>query len=201
MPVWRAIGNHECFGVYKQSGVSPSHSDYGKALFKRRLGNGRTYRSFDHKGWHFVLLDGIKIAKRNYYGGLDSTQLQWLKKDVAKAGQCPMVAVTHIPLATISTQILNGSLASNGSREVIGNAKSVWQAFDGADLRLVLQGHLHMVEEIDWRKIKILTGGSVCGEWWKGPHWGFPEGFVVVDVRDGRLDWKYETYGWHAVSN
>jgi hypothetical protein len=146
-------------------------------------------------------LDGIEIVSRKYIGGVDSTELEWLKSDLSKNDGKPVVAVTHIPLVTASTQFLRGALVRNPPQSVIGNAKDVWRVFEDSDLRLVLQGHLHLVEEIDWRSIKIVTGGAVCGGWWKGPNYGFPEGFVVADVRDGKIDWYYETYGWHAVSN
>ena len=89
----------------------------------------------------------------------------------------------------------------NGTRNVIQNADEVLRAFKRSDLRLVLQGHLHIFEEIKEDGFTVVTGGAVCGDWWKGPHWGIPEGFVVADVRDGQITWQYQSYGWHAVSN
>lgn len=74
MPVFNAIGNHEHFGVFRESGISTDDPEFGKAMFRKRLGNGRTSRSFDYKAWHFILLDGISITKdRNYIGKADSS--------------------------------------------------------------------------------------------------------------------------------
>lgn len=70
--------------------------------------------------------------------------------------------------------------------------------FEGRDLRLVLQGHLHVVDQAQVKGIKFVTGGAVSGSWWGGPFRGFPEGFVVVDIRGDAIDYRYETYGWEA---
>ena len=52
-------------------------------MFRRRLGDGATYTSFDHKGWHFIILDGIGFTpERRYYGHIDSLQLEWLKQEL-----------------------------------------------------------------------------------------------------------------------
>ena len=61
MPVHEVIGNHEVFGITAPGLVRRDHPDWGKELFRHRLGNGATWRSFDHKGVHFVLLDTIGI--------------------------------------------------------------------------------------------------------------------------------------------
>jgi hypothetical protein len=38
----------------------------------------------------------------------------------------------------------------------------------------------------------------VCGNWWKGPRDGHPEGFAVLTVRGDEVQWRYETYGFIA---
>jgi len=57
----------------------------------------------------------------------------------------------------------------------------------------VLQGHLHVIEEIVWKGTHFITGGAVSGAWWGGPFEGFPEGFVVVDIKGDEFDWYYKT--------
>ena len=79
---------------------------------------------------------------------------------------------------------------------MIESKEQVLDAFRGYNLKLVLQGHLHVVEEIIFRGVHFITGGAVCGAWWKGPRDGFPEGFVVVDVDKDVFSWRYETFGW-----
>src|SRR5580704_1541480 len=58
MPLHNAIGNHDIFGVLKQSGIAPTDPLYGKKMYQDRM--GQTYYSFDYKGYHFVVLDSIQ---------------------------------------------------------------------------------------------------------------------------------------------
>lgn len=200
MPVYNTIGNHEVFGLYKESGIDPTHPKYGKTMFLERIGNGKTYLSFDHKGWHFILLDGIGFTpERRYYGYVDSVQIEWLRKDLAKlAPETPVVISTHIPFFSVWAQMQNGPTAALKNSSVITNALEVMDVLADNNLKLVLQGHLHEVEQIKFRNVSFITGGAVSAEWWRGPRDGFPEGFVVVDVQGDNFSWYYETYGWVA---
>jgi hypothetical protein len=38
----------------------------------------------------------------------------------------------------------------------------------------------------------------VCGNWWKGPREGHPEGFGVITVKGHELGWQYHAYGFNA---
>jgi len=202
MPVHNTIGNHEIFGLREKSGVSPDHPEFGKQMFGNRIGEGGTYRSFDFRGWHFVLLDGIGLTPdRQYIGMVDSLQLEWLKSDLAETGgEKPVVLVTHIPLATVATQFREGSLAPNQAYLVVGNTREIWEIASAYPLKLVLQGHLHLVEEIMWRNVRLITGGAVCAAWWTGPFEGWPEGYIVVDVKGDSFNWAFHPYGWDAAS-
>ena len=64
--------------------------------------------------------------------------------------------------------------------------------------KAVLQGHTHIREKVIYRDCQFLTSGAVCGNWWKGAREGHPEGFAVITVRNGQVDWRYETYGFVA---
>ena len=47
--------------------------------------------------------------------------------------------------------------------------------------------------------MRYITGGAICGDWWKGKRLGVhPEGFSVVTVAGDDLTWKYVPYGWTA---
>lgn len=200
MPVYHCIGNHEVFGLYEKSGINPNHPEYGKRMFQNRLGEGETYRSFNHKGWHFIMLDGVGITEeRKYIGEVDQKQLEWLSSDLAKVDKStPVVVALHIPLVSINRQLKKGATAANSPSSVVTNSKSVMDAFIDNNLRLVLQGHLHIIEEIIYRDTHFITAGAVCGAWWKGPNEGFPEGFVVVDVQEDEFEWQYQTFGWNV---
>ncbi|MEE4312329.1 MAG: metallophosphoesterase [candidate division KSB1 bacterium] len=200
MPVYNTIGNHEIFGWYPNSGVDAKHPEFGKKMFANRLGDGRTYRSFDHKGWHFVLLDAMQMTpERNYRGEIDLNQMKWLEKDLSEIeSDQPVVLVTHIPFYSIFLQYRNGPMTQNSERLVVTNAHEVNRICDPYNLKAVLQGHLHTVEEINYYGVKYITAGAVSGSWWQGPRFEFPEGFAVIDVSGDELTWHYEDYGWDA---
>ena len=200
MPLYNTLGNHEVFGLYESSGISPDNPDFGKKLFLRKMNYDKTYSSFNHKGWHFILLDGIGFTKdRHYYGHIDSLQIEWLKKDLQGISKTtPIVISVHIPFFSIYKQMTSGPTAAFGSGEVITNALQVLDILKDYNLKLILQGHLHEVEDIYYKGVHYITGGAGCGGWWKGSHNGHPEGFVVVDVKDNDFRWHYQTYGWDA---
>lgn len=109
LPVHHTIGNHDVVGWSAKSLVKPTDQDYGKKLFAERFGLARTYRSFDHKGWHFIILDSIGQNKEtlDYEGWIDDAQLDWLKKDLAATGPTkPIVMVTHIPFYSTWHQVV-----------------------------------------------------------------------------------------------
>lgn len=200
MPVYNCIGNHDIFGLYPRSGTDPSHPEYGKKMFLNRLGYDRTYQSFDFGNWHFILLDGIGITPENQYDGeIDGEQLAWLRGDLEKTGKNrPVAMAVHMPLFSAYIQFLEGSMTPNSKTLVVQNGKEVWDLCEPYNVKLVLQGHLHVVEEISWKGTRFVTGGAVCASWWKGIHEGFEEGFVVVDVSGNDFSWRYEDYGWEV---
>ncbi len=198
MPVYNTLGNHEVFGLYEESGISPQHPQYGRGMYLEAMEYENTYYSFDVNNWHFIVLDGIGFTpERRYYGFIDSLQLDWLENDLKNVDpQTPIVISTHIPFVSVYGQFVNGATYGMGRGEVIVNAHDVLKKFENHNLKLVLQGHLHEVEHIEFKGTHFITGGAVCGQWWQGPRDGFPEGFVVVEVKGDDFDWRYETFGW-----
>jgi 3',5'-cyclic AMP phosphodiesterase CpdA len=199
-PVYNTIGNHEVFGLYTKSGVDPSHPEYGKQMFKNRLGYGKTYCSFDHKGWHFMLLDGIGFTQdRQYYGHIDSSQIEWIKNDLSALDTNTPIAVSiHIPFYSISAQISEDPTAANSKGIVVTNANQVLDLFKNHNLKMVISGHLHWIEEIIYQDVHHINAGAVSGGWWDGPHRGVSEGFAVIKIKGDEFEWTYEDYGWHV---
>ena len=200
MPVYHTIGNHEVFGLYQGSGIDPGHPEFGRKMFAKRLGGGSTNNSFDFGGWHFIMLDTIGFTgTRRYYGHVGPETLEWLARDLEKTDpEAPIVLCLHIPLVSPSIQTEYASTEGVPPAEMVTNTPEVLAAFEGRDLRLVLQGHLHIVEQAQVKGTNFVTGGAVSGAWWKGPFRGFAEGFMVVDVKNGAIDYHYEGYGWKA---
>ena len=198
MPVHNTIGNHEIFGIYEESNVPADHPEYGKRMYETRI--GPRYYSFDHKGWHFMVLDGIEpTGRKGYIGFVDSIQMQWVRSDLDGVGKgTPIVMSVHIPLVSVATQMVKGPLVPNGKGAVVNNAPEVLDAFAEHNLRLVLQGHLHYLEEIRVGNTTFITGGAVSSRWWGGRYRGLEEGFVKVDVHGQEFSWEYIDFGWEA---
>jgi 3',5'-cyclic-AMP phosphodiesterase len=198
MPVHTIIGNHDVFGISTNGGVAPADPMYGKRMFEDRI--GPLYSSFDHKGWHFVLLDSIRNGTpgREFIGHISDEQIAWLKNDLAgmKPG-AKLVVVTHIPLVSSVLQLV----ADPGRAAdifLVTNSQAVLSVLWPYKPKLVLQGHTHIRETVVYNGCQFVTSGAVCGNWWKGPREGHPEGFGVLTVRGDDVQWRYETYGFVA---
>jgi Icc protein len=204
MPIHHVLGNHDVFGRDPNSGVLITDPLYGKQAFEQRF-DTKTYRSFDHHGYHFILLDSIGItAAREFDAMIDPVQLAWLAADLAATpAGTPTIVVSHVPLVSAAPQYAapykgGGNPALHGY--LLGNAYQVLPLFEGHNIIAVLQGHTHINETVYWRNIPFITSGAVCGNWWKGSLFGTPEGFTVVELNEGAARWRYETYGWKTVA-
>jgi 3',5'-cyclic AMP phosphodiesterase CpdA len=199
MPVHHTLGNHEVFGWYRRSGADPSHPEYGKKMFENRI--DKRYRTFEHKGWKFFILDSvIPNGEGGYMGGVDEEQLAWIEEVLAETDTLqPIIISTHIPLLTIETQVLKGATEANPRGGVITNSKEVLDLFEKHNLKLVLQGHLHWLEDIYVWGTHFITAGAVSGKWWQGPYLKTEEGFLMIHVKGDDFDWEYVDYGWEVL--
>lgn len=201
MKVHHTIGNHDVVGIFPQSGVLPTDPLYGKKLFSDRF--GKPYYSFDHKGHHFLVLDSIGLTSdRSYEGRIDADQMDWIRQDLAALPQgTPVIVSVHIPLVTAFDSYVPVPATSPAHHGMsVANSAEVIKLFEGHNVLGVLQGHTHINERVEWHGIPYITCGAVSGNWWKGIRMGTPEGFTVVTVADGKLNTRYETYGFKAVA-
>ena len=200
LQVHHTIGNHDCFGVYPQSGMQPTDALYGKRYYEDHV--GKTYYSFDHKGVHFIVLDSIGLTPdRAYEGRVDATQLMWLANDLqSQVAAKPIIVSVHIPLVSAIdnySPVPAAPPAHHGN--TVANSAEVTRLFTGHNVLAVFQGHTHINERVDWHGVPYITSGAVSGNWWHGTRLGTPEGFTVVSLRGGKLSTRYETYGFQSV--
>jgi predicted phosphodiesterase len=198
MVVHNTMGNHEIYGIYSKSGADHSNPQFGEKMFETRI--GESYYSFDHKGWKFMILNSIEDeGKDSYVGKIDDDQIEWIKEELGKTDKLtPIVISTHIPFITANTQKYEGTTVANDSSTVIFNGKQVLDLFSNHNLKLVLQGHLHTVEDIKIDGIHFITGGAVSAGWWQGPNRKFQEGYVLVKAKKNDFTWEYIDYGWEV---
>lgn len=199
-PAYHCIGNHDVVAVEPPDGTPKS--SHPKAMFLSKLGMNRAYHSFDHEGWHFIILDSMQIENDRglkYIGYIDADQIEWLDNDLKQVGAAtPIVVVTHLPLLTVLYQREKGATEPAPADRIVVNGTDVIKLLAQYHTKLVLQGHLHICERIEYGGMTFITGGAVSGKWWRGSYYGYPEGFGVVSVRDGDFEYRYETYGWAA---
>jgi len=198
MPVYNTMGNHENYGWQRNEEGIEQHPEYGKGMYEERI--GPRYYSFDHKGWHFIILDDVYLKEPGVYAGrVDDEQLAWIIKDLEKVDKLTPIAISvHIPFITSAAQISRGSMAGNSEGMVASNSGDVLKLFSEYNLRLVLQGHLHFLEDIYIQnQVHFITGGAVSGKWWNNEPDSKPEeGFVMIHIKGEDLKWEYVDFGW-----
>lgn len=208
-PVHHTIGNHDVFGILPKSGVKSDDPGYGKKLFTGL--HGPTYYSFDHKGCHFVVLDTIQPTDdHSWEARIDDSQVAWLTDDLGKlAPGTPVIVSCHCPMVTAASEYAAPTAKSGSGVAVtsaiahpqlsVANAWQVMPILEKHNTLAVFQGHTHINEVVHFRGIPYVTSGAVSGNWWHGTRWGIPEGFTVVSLRNGKIDWRYETYGFKSI--
>lgn len=199
MPVYNLMGNRELFGLSLKNGITPEHPMFGKKMFEAKL--GKTYKAFTHKGWKFFLLDDLDVSEPgNYTGYIDLDQILWIKDELNKTDkQTPIVIAVHIPMVTVLTQLEKGGMAQNMDFRALLNTRQVLDLFKGYNLKLVLQGHLHIWEDIYTQKTRFITSGALCGWNWNGPYKGTAPGFLKVDISNDNYTYEYKEYGWKPI--
>jgi len=193
------LGNHDLVAARPEDGTEPAADP--RAEFRRRLGLDRTWRSFDAAGTRFFLLDSVDVTDDDlkYHGRISDRQLAWLADELGRTDtDTPIVLATHVPLLTAMYQATEGATVAPPANRVTVNNRQVLELFAGHNLLVVLQGHLHVNEMLRWRGTTFVTGGAVCGKWWRGSWHGTSEGFGIVTLRPDRVEWQYHSYGWEA---
>ena len=193
------LGNHDLVAALPEDGSRPS--DDPRRQFLEHFKLARTYRAFDAGGVHFILLDSVDLTGGDlkYRGFIDSQQLEWLDHTIARIPQGePIVVASHLPLLTGFYQRTMGAAAAAPANRIVTNSLEVLDRFSEHNLLLVLQGHLHVDELLRWRGTTFITGGAVCGKWWRGAWHGTRNGYGVVTLRKDRVDWRYVNYPWQA---
>ncbi|WP_213807160.1 metallophosphoesterase [Granulicella sp. dw_53] len=202
MPVHHVIGNHDVVGAYSKSGLAVTDPRQGKRTYVSRI--GKTYYSWDHKGYHFIVLDSIQLTDdRNWQAGIDPAQLEWLSNDLKSIPNgMPVIVAVHCPITTgaLAYSLHDMSKPPKYQQAFVNNACDVIPILTQHNVLVVLQGHIHINETVLYKGIPFVTCGAVSGDWWRGSHWETPEGYTVVSLRGGKATWRYETYGFKTIS-
>ncbi|GLC23553.1 PQQ-binding-like beta-propeller repeat protein [Roseisolibacter agri] len=121
-PVHHVPGNHDVRWAPR-----------GLQIFRERV--GAPFRSFDHKGVHFALLDST--VPLSHYGHFESAQLRWLAADLRRVGRTtPVLLFTHhwVGRAPVVTD----------------NDEALLRVIEPYNIKLVFTGHGHADLLWDW---------------------------------------------------
>lgn len=192
------LGNHDLASIAGAK-KDPANPLSGKGFFSNKIATGKSYYSVDHGNMLLVVLDTVEITPEGGFRGfVDSTQLAWIKKTLEETPKTkPVVISGHIPIFSLVPEYDAGSTQPISSGTVVINGKDVFEIIKDHNVVAVFQGHTHSIEDLRYIKTKYITGGAICGNWWKGARFGVHEpGFAMVEVFADRAEWTYHTYGW-----
>lgn len=202
-PVHVVPGNHENFGIERdKSHVEPTHPLFGRGMYHAYF--GPDYYSFTYGGVHFVGLNTVDIDGPWYYGHVDSVQVVWLARDLAKIpATMPVVTFDHIPFFT-AVESMNGytdappaptTITVRGTmvfRHTVSNAREVLALLRQHPYPLALGGHMHVAERLayEWegQRTRFEQSAATVAHTETGAGLTFASGFTVYTVRDGVID-------------
>lgn len=160
VPLYQTLGNHDS-----------RWSDQTKPVWARLFGReGRTYYSFDYKGYHFVILDSAIPGAT--HGHIDGPQLKWLQEDLARlTPETPVLVFSHHPLAF--------------STRYIDNEDQVLDLLQNYNVLAYFAGHGH--SHLQWNRngrpffmVKAITEG----------------GYALVQIKTGQLTLWHKQIGF-----
>jgi 3',5'-cyclic AMP phosphodiesterase CpdA len=196
IPVRHVLGNHDVAGL--QTGMSSHDAIYGKAMFERTF-QTPTYYSFLHKGVNFIVLDSILVEGREWHPMIDLRQVAWLERDLEANAAYPQIVISHVPLATSMASYGPGS--NDKKYEPVSNAHAIVPMLEKYNVIALLQGHTHIVESVHRHGMQFVTGGAVCGNWWRGTQYGDHEGVMFVTVDNGGISTSYTPTGFVSTES
>ena len=157
LKVHHTVGNHDRYYFHKGE-----KSILGFDFYKETI-HPELYYSFDYKGIHFIFMNGAELTDDGEYYAIREKQIEWLKNDLEKTGkETPIIVSTHVPLMSIYHLAMEGKASPYST---VINSKEVVDLLDPYNLKVVIQGHNHIYEEILVRDHWFVTGGATCGAW------------------------------------
>jgi len=193
------LGNHDPLGWSSRRKLPVTDPDIGKELILQKMEMPHPYYSFDHKGWHFVVLDSAFRVDTpqgpSQSAKLGKEQTDWLAHDLGAHKDQPTIAVIHVA-AFCAWGEITGDPEYNPIKSgmVIQDNKELRLILERHKVKALLQGHSHIGEEYSYKDVWYITtpGAGAC--WWAGEWLGFKPGYTLLHCKGTQLSWKQLTY-------
>lgn len=189
-PIYNVIGNHDC----DQEGMWDVN--LGSSYFENYI--SPSYYSFNIGDVHYVfvnsvLFDAKTTNERDYYYGITDTQLQWLKNDLSHVSKDKTIALcSHVLLFR----------ANRRSEPNIRNFYQMRELLEPYARLYVWAGHSHenYGHHYIWEKgsTPAVTVARCIGTIRSNKDLycdGTPNGYMLVSVKGGEMDWFYKSVG------
>ena len=127
--------------------------------------------------------------------------MAWVRDELkATDPKTPIIIALHMPLISVMNQFERSGTTANSDASAVSNSRQLFDLFKGHNLKLVLQGHQHIYEDILYQNIRFITGGALSGWKWNGPNKGTPAGFLQISTKGSEVAGNYIDYGWKPVA-
>ncbi len=201
LPVKHCMGNHDIWGWHLKDDVK-NDPLYGKTWWLKETGYAKTYYSFTHRNWHFIVLDSTQEnTDGGYIALLDTEQYNWLENELNNNKEKFICIVSHIPIISFCSAMFFKDMLPNGdwklSRALLHtDARKIKALFkQHANIKTCLSGHIHLQDEVNYLGIKYFCNGAVSGNWWNGAFQDFAPAYALFDFHnDGTVERKIIEY-------
>jgi len=194
LPVKYCIGNHDIW-AWQLKDADKTDSLYGKGWWLQQTGYTKTYYSYTHKGWHFIVLDSVQLNNSGYIALLDAEQYTWLENELENNKEKMVCIISHIPIMSFCSAMFFPDMLPNGdwklSRALLHtDARKIKLLFKKyPNIKTCLSGHIHLQDEVEYLGIKYFCNGAISGDWWSGPFQDFAPAFALFDFHaDGTVE-------------
>lgn len=201
IPHYNCLGNHDVLGLSSRRKVPVDFDGIGRKMIMKELGMTKDYYSFNHNGWHFVILNSIfefnGDTGPSYEPKIGEDQLNWLRFDLGAHQGMPTIAVSHHAAFSHKGQINQDLEMKAMSSIILSDNKELRLILERHKVKALLQGHTHMSEDFIFNDVRYITSQSASAAWWGGNWLGFEPGYTVLELGESDiLNWYPVTYEW-----
>lgn len=202
MPWKPAIGNHDVLGLSVRRKVEATHPGIGAKYIMERIGMESPYYSFNHRRWHFVILNSIYQIEAghgpSYEPRIGEKQLDWLRYDLGKHETMPAIVLSHYAAFNHMGQINADFDLKAMNHLVLQDNKELRHILERHGVKALLQGHTHMAENFRFNDVWYITSQAASAAWWGGNWLGFRPGYTVLELgKNEILNWKAVEFEWN----